>query len=78
MTNTNSFLTMFQSTLIIIKRVTVILQCKLFAPRHEIVTVYAHERTGFAHRHLLAFIDNHNPSCNNNAQMRFVRSDSDA
>ena len=60
MTNTNSFLTMFQSTLIVIKCVPVILQCKLFAPRHEVIAVYAHRRTGFAHCHLLAFVDNHN------------------
>ena len=52
---------MFQSALIVIQRIAVILQCKLFAPRHEIVTVNAHKRTGFAHCHLAPFVNNHNP-----------------
>ena len=53
-------LTMFQSTLIVIQRVSIILQCKLFAPRHEVITVNSHERTCFADCHLLAFVNNHN------------------
>ena len=49
-----------QSALIVIQSIPVILQCKLFAPRHEVITVYTHERTGFAYCHLLTFVDNHN------------------
>jgi len=52
---------MFQSALVVIQRIPVILQCKLFAPRHEVITVYTHELAIFAHCHLLAFVDNHNP-----------------
>ena len=54
-------LTMFQSTLVVIQRVPVILQCKLFAPRHKVVTVYAHELTSLTDCHLAPFVDNHNP-----------------